>query len=207
MKRIFKILIVDGNNLFSAGLRSYIEEYFSQINRSVFFMSVPHAYPMADLIFWAPNSQQTPLPFGLIRHESYMKKLVMIVSKKDPLLTSYNIPSVFYRHQGREILCELIDRVINDANDPHVKHHRAYGNLKLTTRQEQVLYLLSRGMCLKEISCLLKIDGKTVSSHKRKAMAKLNLPRTTDLYRWLIGNSMEKMAQGPLHTCKRPPLI
>jgi len=199
MKRVFKVLIVDENRIFSTGLQTYIEEYFSQKNMPVFFMSVPHAYPMADMILWAtPNSHcpKNSLPFGLIRHASYMKKLVLVASKGDQYVSRYNISSIFYRHQGRGVLCKLIDTIVKGANDPHIQPHRTYGDLQLTSRQQQVLYLLSRGMCIKEISSVLKIDEKTVSCHKRKAMARLNLSRTTDLYRWLIGNSMAKIAEG-----------
>lgn len=198
MKRIFKVLIIDENRIFTTGLKTYIEEYFLQINIPVFFMSVPHAYPMADMIFWAPDSQSRKgsLPYGLIRHESYMKKLVLVVSKGDQHLSRYNITSIFYRHQGRGVLCGLIDTIVKGVNKSHIQPHRNYGDINLTPRQQEVLYLLSRGMCIKEISSVLKIDGKTVSCHKRKAMARLNLPRTTDLYRWLIGNSMEKLTVG-----------
>lgn len=193
MKRIFKVLIIDSNRIFSTGLQSYIEEYFSQRNIPVFILSVPYAYPIADMIFWAPDSPETSLPLGLIREAPYMKKLVMVMSEKNHHLSRYNIPSVFYRHQGKEILRQLLDNIVAAEKKACETPCTPSGNIVLTSRQEQVLYFLSRGMGINEISSLLRINGKTVSCHKRSAMARLNLPRSTDLYQWLIGNAMTKI--------------
>jgi DNA-binding CsgD family transcriptional regulator len=59
----------------------------------------------------------------------------------------------------------------------------------LSPRQKEVMRYISKGMCSSEIAKKLQINEKTVSSHKRTAMGKLQLDRTADLYRWLLCDS------------------
>lgn len=57
--------------------------------------------------------------------------------------------------------------------------------LRLTPRERAVILLLGDGLSPVQVADRLCISHKTVSSHKRAAMRKLRLRRTTELYHWV----------------------
>ncbi len=58
----------------------------------------------------------------------------------------------------------------------------------LTTREKEVLKLISEGKTGKEIADLLFISFRTVERHRANIMEKLNLNKTADLVRYAIQN-------------------
>lgn len=186
MPRIFKILIVDSDNFFAAGLRLSIENYFSQVKMPVLIRETKHSYRMADLIFWAPHCPGAALPAGLVGDRTYMSKLVVVMAQHTEKLTQYHVPFFLYRHQKPEIVYEIIDHAITKKCKSEIIIPDNLLTNRLTERQRQILHYLSKGMYASEIANLLNINCKTVSSHKRSAMAKLRLSRNAELYQWLI---------------------
>ncbi len=63
----------------------------------------------------------------------------------------------------------------------------------LTPRQREVLQLLAEGKCAKEISVLLGISPKTVSSHRRHIMAKLGIRSLAGLVRYAIQHGIASL--------------
>ncbi len=186
MPRVFKILIVDSNNFFASGLRLCIEDYFSQVKMPVLIREMKHSYRMADLIFWAPYSLGGELPSGLLSDRNYISKLVIVMAQYGASLTQNYVPFFLYRHQTPEVVYEIIDNAITEKCRSEIKIPENDLTNRLTARQRQILHYLSKGMHVSEIADVLNINCKTVSYHKRSAMAKLRLTRNTDLYQWLI---------------------
>ena len=54
----------------------------------------------------------------------------------------------------------------------------------LSKREREVLALLAKGMSINEISALLDISNKTVSTHKANLMDKMSLANFADLFRY-----------------------
>lgn len=54
----------------------------------------------------------------------------------------------------------------------------------LSKREHQVLALLAKGMSINEISAVLSISNKTVSTHKANLMDKMGLANFADLFRY-----------------------
>lgn len=189
MPGVFKILIVDSDKFFSKGLSMSIENYFSELSMPFIIRETKHSYRMADLIFWAPHGLGAALPSGLLRDKGYMSKLVVVMTQLGARLTQQYEPAFLYRHQGAQVVSEIIDRAITAKSKAEVKIPEHVLMNKLTNRQRQILHYISKGMYSTEIANILNIDCKTVSSHKRSAMAKLSISRTTDLYQWLLMDS------------------
>ncbi|OAT33516.1 signal transduction response regulator [Buttiauxella ferragutiae ATCC 51602] len=188
MTRTLKILIVDTDQFFSAGLQLKVEMYFQARNIPVMFMCQPLSYPMADLIFWAPGTPTTMMPKGLLTK----RKVILLLSKHIPhLAANYGI-SVFYRHQRFSHLSSLLDLAIKiDSESPAEIRSEDKGSLSLLTpRQREVMGYVSEGLTLREISAHLHINPRTVSQHKIGAMRKLQLNRTADLHNWLLCNAL-----------------
>lgn len=190
MDGVIKILIIDSNKLFSMGLKTCIERYFIERKIPFIFISSPQSYPQADLIFWAPNSTEYPLPSELMRRSFYRGKLILILSHQKNYFDLRNFPFIFLRNQNQEALQELIEDAINNNYKNHPEDSVEIREKALTLRQKQVLHLLSCGMCSKKVADILHISIKTVSCHKRNAMNILKLTKSTELYEWFIDNSM-----------------
>ncbi len=60
----------------------------------------------------------------------------------------------------------------------------------LTSREREVLQLISEGNNTKEISALLEISQKTVESHRKNIMDKLDLYNVADLVKYAIKNGI-----------------
>ncbi|MEQ1629066.1 MAG: LuxR C-terminal-related transcriptional regulator, partial [Gallionella sp.] len=54
----------------------------------------------------------------------------------------------------------------------------------LSKREREVLSMLAKGMSINEISTLLAISNKTVSTHKSNLMDKMSLTNFADLFRY-----------------------
>jgi DNA-binding NarL/FixJ family response regulator len=56
----------------------------------------------------------------------------------------------------------------------------------LTSRERQVLQLISEGKSTKDVACLLGISSKTAESHRARLMRKLDIHETASLVRYAI---------------------
>jgi DNA-binding NarL/FixJ family response regulator len=70
-------------------------------------------------------------------------------------------------------LLARVRRLISRSHNERISGHRATGDVSLTSRELQVLRLLSAGKRPKEIAGELFISPKTVSNHIQKVLAKL----------------------------------
>ncbi|WP_273830955.1 helix-turn-helix domain-containing protein [Serratia bockelmannii] len=192
MTRSVKILIVEPDRFFVAGLQYVVKAYFQARGIQVLFMWNPLSYPLADLIFWAPGYPATEIPPGLLTGRK-RSRVILLMSQQRPHLAAYCVSSVFYHHQDCSKLASLIEMTIDTtAGAPIHTVTDAYAALLdgLSPRQREVLCYVSQGLRLNDIAARLHIHEKTVSNHKRTAMRRLQLERTTDLHHWLLCNSI-----------------
>jgi len=75
----------------------------------------------------------------------------------------------------------LIDTIISESHSPSHK-----GLSLLTDREKQVLHLIVEGKSTKEIARQLKVSNKTIESHRRQIMGKLNLQSVAELIKFAI---------------------
>lgn len=61
----------------------------------------------------------------------------------------------------------------------------------LSTKELQVLAFLARGVKVIEISQLMKISDKTVSTYKRRMMQKLEIHTMVELYEFTQRNNID----------------
>jgi DNA-binding NarL/FixJ family response regulator len=92
--------------------------------------------------------------------------------------------------EGKPYLCtEILSTVMDEfaSNSPS-------GQLTvfsaLSTREREVMQLVAEGMKSEEIASHLFISVKTVSSHRRHIMKKLNLKSQTDITRYAISEGL-----------------
>jgi DNA-binding NarL/FixJ family response regulator len=72
----------------------------------------------------------------------------------------------------------------------YIGHLNEPGALKelsaLSSREREVLQLITEGKSTKEVAFTLDISGKTVETHRRQIMKKLNLTNVADLTKYAI---------------------
>lgn len=190
MIRILRILIVDTDQFFVAGLEQAVREHFNARNTEVIFLRFALLYPNADLIFWAAYCPDKVMPPGLLENRT----VIQLMSQQPFHLVADNMPLVFYRHQCSGHLSSLLDQVMHTASNRPAQivseEKKDDPLLTLTPRQWEVIGYISSGISLYDISKRLCIGRKTVSSHKRAAMRNLRLNKITDLHNWLISNGL-----------------
>lgn len=84
---------------------------------------------------------------------------------------------------------QIVGTVINDyAANTNPGDDSVY--LKLSTREREVLQMVAEGASSEEISEQLFISVKTVSSHRRRIMKKLNLKSIAEVTRYAINEGL-----------------
>ncbi len=92
--------------------------------------------------------------------------------------------------QGKPYLCtEILSTVIDEfASKPTSGQPSVFTSL--STREREVMQLVAEGMTSEEIALHLCISVKTVSSHRRRIMKKLNLKNQADITRYAISDGL-----------------
>lgn len=172
---LYKIMIIDSNEYFKAGLKAIIRNYFLKTRHDVMFIKMENAHPLADIIFWAPNVSWDEIPIDL----AYDKRIILIGNKQKH--------GYFRGKVYRDAPCSVLhDILFNIIRMRICSLHREFVSDKLSIQQNLVLYYLSLGEKPLDIANYMNISEKTVSQHKRKAMTVLKLCKNTDLNQWLL---------------------
>lgn len=75
----------------------------------------------------------------------------------------------------------------------HVSDRSGNGSVYLTQRERQVLQLLAEGKTTKEIALSLYVSRKTIETHKRKIMNKLNINSIAELTKYAIRHGLTSL--------------
>lgn len=191
MTNILKVLIIDKNQFFSFGIEKILVEHFFSKNLKLIFTKNKTEYIFCDLIFLAIDNATEIMPVNVL-DEIFHGKLITISSdtKKNSIKSAYQ--NIFYRDQCAKELIELTEKIlITKVTGLARQPARKYNPLALMTpRQKEVLYYISIGMIPVQIAYRMKLNEKTISHHKRNAMNRLQLKKTTELYHWLLINDI-----------------
>ncbi len=81
-----------------------------------------------------------------------------------------------------QIASLLVESLVNNSTSVHNKHAITL----LTEREKEVLKLIAEGKSTKQIAAHLNVSSKTIESHRRQVMAKLNIRNVADLTKYSI---------------------
>ncbi|CAI1935381.1 response regulator transcription factor [Serratia fonticola] len=194
MTPILQVLINDLDQFFSTGLEKLLTEHFLAKGITLRFSNNPLSYPMADLIFWTPDNTNYRLPSGLLTEQCLTSRLIIVTSGEKNFRFNRLIQRRFNRHQSCAALLALVDEAISKKASYSHEELAAIENpmALLTPRQKEVMYYVAKGMRASKIANNMQLHEKTVSGHKRAAMGKLQLKRTSDLHNWLLHNPISR---------------
>lgn len=186
MPQVLTIMILDSNLYFTKGLELLLTHYFERKGLATRYVTSAHPPQSADLIFQSIEKNDYTQIFRYTRTRS--KSAAITVQKRS---NGLRYPSsspkclccigIVHRYADRKSLLLEVERVWEQKNQlkalppPQV----------LTVRERQILSYIQKAKGLSQVARVLSLSPKTVSSHKRKAMAKLGFRRNNELYSWL----------------------
>jgi fimbrial protein FimW len=195
MKDKVSISLNDHNSYFLAGLQYALIEYFTDIRTPVDFFS-GYSNKRPDIIFQAlyqgektdicrrlPADAPQPLYFVIRdKAERQFTPPIRCIAKSSTLYRNQSIDDIL----GRVKLAMQFNSLPQERAQRCPACHRQ----SLSERERQVLYYLRQGMSQSQAACILQLKVKTVHSHKRSAMHKLNFTRNSELFHWLLHSGL-----------------
>ncbi|MBL5903245.1 helix-turn-helix transcriptional regulator [Serratia fonticola] len=191
MKKKISISLNDYDSYFLAGLQYGLIDYFTVLSTQINFFS-GYSVDKPDIIFQAlyqgektdicqhfPNDEPQPLYFVIRdKAERQFTPPIRCIAKS----------STLYRNQSIDDILGMIKLAMQFNSLPQERAQRcpACHRQSLSERERQVLYYLRQGMSQSQAACILQLKVKTVHSHKRSAMQKLNFTRNSELFHWLL---------------------
>lgn len=88
--------------------------------------------------------------------------------------------------QGVYLSPALADRVVTRYMQPTAKHPRR----ALAPREREVLRGIAAGLCTKEIALAMGVSSKTIETHRRRIMQKLDRHSVAELTKYAIANGL-----------------
>ena len=85
--------------------------------------------------------------------------------------------------QGRSYVTPLVTAELVESL---LRPHSDRPSVELTSRQREILQLLSEGRSMKEMAAVLNVTPRTVAFHKYKMMAHLKLKSTAELIQYAV---------------------
>lgn len=148
---------------------------------------------MPDIVFQAIRCGTLIAPGSSICMNNEKPVYVAIADRKDAhlqhLYRNVDRSCILYRHQSVSLIFQLMENVLLSLQRTSVKTQSNSENLQhlaLTQREREVLHQLKQGKTPACVASFLGIKEKTISSHKRAAMRKLNFKRTNELFHWML---------------------
>ncbi|CUZ26217.1 helix-turn-helix transcriptional regulator [Serratia marcescens] len=202
MNKTLNIVIIDDDKFYTAGLAMALAIYLKNQGQQVEFSSHLAYGKTTDIVFQAIRCGTLIASGSAICMNNDKPVYVAIADRKDAhlqhLYRSVNKSNILYRHQSVSLILQLMENVMLSLQKTSVKTQSTSENLQhlaLTQREREVLHQLKQGKTPACVASFLGIKEKTISSHKRAAMRKLNFKRSNELFHWML--------QGGL-TCHQP---
>ncbi|OCJ36660.1 LuxR family transcriptional regulator [Serratia sp. 14-2641] len=191
MKKKITISLNDQDSYFLAGLQYGLTKYFTDMNTQVNFFS-GYSADKPDIIFQALYQGERT---NLCRHfpADEPQPLYFVIRDKaerrfTPPIRCIAKSSTLYRNQSLGDMLRMVKLASQFNSLPQERTHLcpACHRQSLTERERQVLHYLRQGISQSQTANILQLKVKTVHSHKRSAMKKLNFTRTSELFHWLL---------------------
>lgn len=111
MTRKLKVLIIDKNQVFVAGIKLILQTHFHAKDIKLIFTSDKSEYSIADIIFWATGYPATIDPICVLDRR-FHDKLIIIGSPSKNHTVDNGTEKIYYRHQCGSRLIELTENVL-----------------------------------------------------------------------------------------------
>ncbi|WP_261258896.1 helix-turn-helix transcriptional regulator [Serratia proteamaculans] len=187
------VAIKDWNKYFIVGLRKLLFDYYQTINCRVIFIEENTVEPVVDLVFHAvnygsidqvchyfPSNKPSPVVFVIRDNRDYLCPPALRCTRKS---------GTIYRDQPVDEVLAMVTEAMRSRRLIPAKPPPRCGpctDNPLSARECEVLHYLKRGNSQVKIAETMQLQVKTVNSHKRSAMKKLNFTRNNELLNWML---------------------
>ncbi|CAI0920705.1 MULTISPECIES: response regulator transcription factor [Serratia] len=183
------IAIIDEDKFYTAGLVIALSLHLKTRGINANFHFDGKYERNADIVFQAVRSGTCLLTDCHIPKASGKPIYFFITERKDThlqhLYRDIKKCTILYRHQSVGTLLQYIGTILFSQQRSYEKE-RPEPNKKLTVREQEVLHHLGQGKTPAGAASCMGIKEKTISSHKRAAMKKLNFKRSNELFHWML---------------------
>lgn len=94
---------------------------------------------------------------------------------------------------GKTYLCHKVAGVVLDSYCNDLKQNRSHKDAALTNREREVLQLVAEGRSTKEIAGDLNVSIKTVETHRRQIMIKLEIKNVAQLTKYALREGLTSL--------------
>lgn len=184
------VLIMDRNEYFMTGLRYMISDFLHSKNIEVQFIARPVPGLSVDIVFQAIGNGMPVDVCRSLKPGVPPPLLFLIQDLRDARLLHQNQTvqqsGTLYRHQPIDSVKSMLEKAISVRRSQPPKAKLDAFIQFLTLRESEVLRYLRQGKSHEETANVMSLHVKTISSHKRSAMRKLNFKRNQELFQWLL---------------------
>jgi DNA-binding CsgD family transcriptional regulator len=193
------IAIIEDDNFFTEGLIMALSDYFKGKNKKAIFITGNSFTGRVDIIFQTIRCGTVIIPHCRYNSNSGRSHYFAIVDDRDSrlqkLYRDVKKSNVFSRHESVDTLLQLIERKLYSPQailEKSLLKQQVYLREPLTPRELEVLYYLKQGKTHTSAANCMGISVKTISSHKRAAMKKLNFKRSNELFHWMLQGGLSR---------------
>ncbi|WP_167796592.1 response regulator transcription factor [Serratia proteamaculans] len=194
MKRRLTILIYDQNNYYSQGFSQGIKMHFAIQGQEINFTKNIFDKHHADIVFLSVDQNSFQFRY-LSRCKTGPQHQRIFIIKDDirecDRILFPRVDGILYRHQN-------LDAVINLVNLGIECTPKSAAYPRLSRREVEVMRGLLLGLPLNIIADKHQLSVKTISTHKRHAMMKLGISKSTDLNYWLLCGGLDQLPKNLL---------
>lgn len=120
-----------------------------------------------------------------IKAHGYQGKVLIISANENPLYiqTAFQLGAhgYFSKSDDLSVLTDTIERISTGYSMFKIESHMQLKGVKLSDRELVVMNFLIKGLGNKEISQLLSLSPKTISTYKRRILSKYNVSSVIEL--------------------------
>jgi DNA-binding CsgD family transcriptional regulator len=207
MKTTVTILLAEPNLYFALGFSQGLLLHFTHIGVDLHISENLLDKNHCDMVFLAAEQDISKLRYLTQRRAAPAHQRIFVFKEKPSQHDSTQFKSldgIFYRHQSVGWAMQIVTQALYKMTLPSTsKGHVNTLCPALTAREIEILRYLANGQRASEISQYLHISAKTVSGHKRNAMEKLGITRTSDLNYWLLRGGIGQLATHSLPAAHR----
>ncbi|KOO15463.1 hypothetical protein AKJ18_10755 [Vibrio xuii] len=120
-----------------------------------------------------------------IKAHGYKGKVLIISANENPLYiqTAFQLGAhgYFSKSDDLTVLADTIERISAGYSMFKIESHMELNGVKLSDRELVVMNFLIKGLGNKEISQLLSLSPKTISTYKRRILSKYNVSSVIEL--------------------------
>lgn len=214
MAQSLSILIIDTDRYFTDGLRLGLQAFFRARQQDIHLLEEQQADGKVDIVFLGNLAANSPWLYRLHQRDCHPTVFFIKEHSRNKSVFKSGVQCekcnsrALHRHQSLFVLYDMLDSVLFSPSLPSLAaNHDCLCLSPLTSREEEVLRCIHKGMNGRDTGAFLHISNKTANAHKQNAMRKLNFRCNQELYQWLLQGGGNYLYERSLQLSTQKPTL